>query len=139
VGLATDGSPIPITFGGRLTGRAAGLSLGALTVQTRSTEKPRVPAHHRAVLRIRRRSAPVPAGGYGWNEYQLRLNTDPSRKLAASVTGIVGGLWSGTQRTVNAAVTWQPSHRFRVSLGLGLAPADEIDHAWPKGPAKRRG
>jgi hypothetical protein len=69
-------------------------------------------------FRIRRGSPSVPAGGYGWNEWQIRVNSDPSRALSGSLTGIVGGLWSGTQRTVNATLTLKPSYRFRLSLGL---------------------
>lgn len=73
---------------------------------------------------IHRGSDPIPPGGYGWTPYQLRVNTDPSRTFSAGITGIVGGLWTGTQRTINAEVAFKPSHRFRVSLGVQRTRAD---------------
>jgi hypothetical protein len=67
---------------------------------------------------IRGGSPAIPAGGYGWTEYQLRGDSDPSRPLTFSFTAITGGLWSGTQRTLNWAVGVRPSYRFRVNVGL---------------------
>lgn len=63
-------------------------------------------------------SPPIPPGGYGWNEYQLWLSTDASRPVSASIRAIGGGLWSGTQRTLQATVTVKPSYSFRAALGL---------------------
>lgn len=71
-----------------------------------------------APLSLSARIPPVAAGRYGWTEYQLRYNTDPSRRFAVSLTGIVGGLWSGEQKTLNVGMTFQPSYRFRATLGL---------------------
>lgn len=73
---------------------------------------------------IHRDLRPIEAGEYGWTEYQLRVSSDPSRTLAASVTGILGGLWSGTQRTVRATVTVKPSYRFRADVGVSRTSAD---------------
>lgn len=88
-------------------------------------------------LRLSRHAPPVAPGGYGWNEYQLRFNSDPSRAVSFTVTGIAGGLWSGTQRTVNAGVTVRPSHRFRMSLAvqrtdadLGVPASDFVTAVW---------
>jgi len=88
-------------------------------------------------LRLSRHAPTVPPGGYGWNEYQLRFNSDPSRVLSFSFTGIVGGLWSGTQRTINAGVTVRPSYRFRMSLAvqrtdadLGVPDSDFVTAVW---------
>ena len=61
---------------------------------------------------------PIPAGDYGWTEYQLRGNSDPSKAFSWGFTGIVGGLWSGTQRTVNANATIRPSYRFFLESRL---------------------
>jgi hypothetical protein len=69
-------------------------------------------------FRISRDIDPIPAGSYGWAEYQLRGNTDPSKLVSGGFTGIVGGLWSGTQRTLNANFTVRPSHRFFVETRL---------------------
>jgi hypothetical protein len=69
-------------------------------------------------FRIARGIDPIPAGSYGWVEYQLRGNTDPSRTVSGGFTGILGGLWSGTQRTVNANVTLRPSYKFFLETRL---------------------
>ena len=52
IGLTDEGDPIPITAGIRTTGQIAGLSLGALTVQTERTETE--PAENYSVLRVRK-------------------------------------------------------------------------------------
>ncbi|MFN7978574.1 MAG: DUF5916 domain-containing protein [Vicinamibacterales bacterium] len=66
---------------------------------------------------------PIPAGGYGWNEWQWRINTDPSRAASANITLIRGGLWSGTQRTVNAAVTLRAAAKLRATMGVSTTDA----------------
>jgi hypothetical protein len=53
IGLAEDGSPVPILAGGRLTGRAASFELGLLNMQTRSEAN--TPAENFSVARVRRR------------------------------------------------------------------------------------
>jgi hypothetical protein len=63
-------------------------------------------------------SPPIPPGGYSWTPYELWLSTDPSRMFSGSVRGTVGGLWSGTQRTIQAEVTVKPSYKFKFSLGV---------------------
>ncbi|HVB38378.1 MAG TPA: DUF5916 domain-containing protein, partial [Vicinamibacterales bacterium] len=63
-------------------------------------------------------SPAIPAGRYGWDEYQALFNSDPSRPLSVSLTYTTGGLWSGTQRTLAAAATLRASYHFMVSLGL---------------------
>ncbi len=60
----------------------------------------------------------IPAGSYGWTTWQFKGSTDPSRMVAVGVTGIVGGLWSGTQRTVNTNITLRPSFRFFLDAAL---------------------
>jgi hypothetical protein len=60
----------------------------------------------------------IPAGSYSWAEYQLRGSSDPSRAVSGGVTGILGGLWSGTQKTVNANVTLRPSYKFYLEARL---------------------
>jgi hypothetical protein len=69
-------------------------------------------------LRLSPRVGRVPAGDYGWTEWQLRYNTDPSRMLSAAITLITGGLWSGDQKTANVTLTARPTYKLRVSLGL---------------------
>lgn len=75
-------------------------------------------------FRINRDVDPIPVGGYGWNEYQLRLSSDASRRISGGFTGTVGGLWSGTQRTVNLNLSVKPSYRFRATVGMQRTAAD---------------
>jgi hypothetical protein len=60
----------------------------------------------------------IPPGEYGWNEYQVLAESDHSRVLSASLRYTSGGFWSGTQQTVNAALTFKPSYRLLVDFGL---------------------
>jgi hypothetical protein len=57
-------------------------------------------------------------GYYSWAEYQWRLTSDESRAISVGLTGIAGGLWNGTQRTVNASATVKPSHHLTAGLGV---------------------
>ncbi len=59
----------------------------------------------------------LPAGPYGWNELGVLWNTDPSRPVSLSSRWAFGGLYNGTQKTVNATLTWRPDFHLRVSLG----------------------
>ena len=52
IGLTSNGDPLPIAAGARLTGRAAGVGLGVLSVQTESS--PLRPSENFTVLRARR-------------------------------------------------------------------------------------
>lgn len=67
---------------------------------------------------------PIPPGGYHWNEWMLRGSTDPSRKISLNATGIVGGLWSGTQKTIQATFTAKPTYKIEASVGLQRTAAD---------------
>lgn len=60
----------------------------------------------------------LPAGPYGWNEYALLANTDQSRKVSLSSRWTVGGLYEGTQKTVNASLTLRPTYKFRLTSGV---------------------
>lgn len=62
--------------------------------------------------------SPLAPDYYQWTEYQLRFTSDESRAVSVGLTGITGGLWSGTQRTLNGSITLKPSYHFRASLGL---------------------
>ncbi len=62
--------------------------------------------------------SPLAADYYQWTEYQLRFTSDESRTVSLGLTGITGGLWDGTQRTLNGSITLKPSYHFRASLGL---------------------
>ena len=61
---------------------------------------------------------PVPVGSYDWNEYQLRYTSDPSRTISLGLTGITGGLWNGTQQSVNGSITVKPDYHLRTTVGV---------------------
>jgi hypothetical protein len=67
---------------------------------------------------------PIPPGGYHWNEWMVRGSTDQSRAVSLNVTGIGGGLWSGTQKTLQATLTGKPSYRLEASLGVQRTTAE---------------
>ena len=57
-------------------------------------------------------------GIYRWTEWMLRGGTDPSRTVSIDFTTVAGGLWSGTQRTVDLTVTVRPSYHAWGSVGI---------------------
>ena len=75
-------------------------------------------------FRISRDVDPIPAGSYGWAEYQLRGSSDPSKVVSGEFTGILGGLWSGTQKTVNLGMTLRPSYKFFLESKLQRTAGD---------------
>jgi hypothetical protein len=69
-------------------------------------------------------AAPVPAGGYSWNELAIRAGSDASRRLSISGNFETGGLWSGTARTFSLTGTVRPTPQSLVSLGVNRVEAD---------------
>ena len=69
-------------------------------------------------------SAPIAPGLYTWNEWQYYFVSDQSRVLSTSVRYSVGGLYSGTQRTVNGSATIRPNYRFRATVGVQRTAAE---------------
>ncbi len=69
-------------------------------------------------------ASPIPAGGYGWNEHAVFLTTDQSRMFSTSTRIIFGGLYAGTQKTVNGSVQFRPNYRFRATVGLQRTEAN---------------
>ena len=76
-------------------------------------------------FRLYRSVTPLPAGGYAWNEWQLKGATDASRPLSLDFTGIAGGLWSGTQRSVRSTLTFRPTYRLRLAGGISRTDAKQ--------------
>lgn len=70
------------------------------------------------------RGIDIPAGGYGWDEWQLRFASDASRMFSVNVMGVMGGLWSGTQRSVNLSASVRPSYRLRTTVGVQRTDAE---------------
>ena len=67
---------------------------------------------------------PLPAGPYGWNEIGILANTDLSRPLSLQSRWTFGGLYNGSQKSVNATLTWRPDFRLRLSAGVQRTDAD---------------
>ncbi len=87
-------------------------------------------------LALSTRAPAVPAGSYSWTEYQFRYSGDASRPV--SVTGILamGGLWSGTQRTVGATLAIRPNYRLQLSIGAAgrrrISASGRARRSWPR-------
>jgi hypothetical protein len=60
----------------------------------------------------------IAPGGYQWTEWRWLLQTNAARPLSLNMTATRGGLWSGSQSSLNATVTFRPDYRFRVSTGV---------------------
>jgi len=67
-------------------------------------------------LRLHPDSPPIPPGGYSWTTYVWDFTSDSSRALSVGGGITLGGLWSGTQRTLDGTLAYKPSYKFRVSL-----------------------
>ena len=67
---------------------------------------------------------PIPAGLYNWTESMLYFITDQSRLLSANVRYTIGGLYSGTQRTINGTMTLRPNYRFNATFGMQRTAAE---------------
>jgi hypothetical protein len=63
-------------------------------------------------------TATLPAGGYSWNEWTVKGQTDLSRPISLVYVATTGGFWNGTQKTVSGTLAVKPSYRFSTSLGL---------------------
>lgn len=75
-------------------------------------------------LRLNPKVDPLPPGPYGWDEFGLLAQTDQSRQLSLTSRWAVGGLYNGTQRTVNASVTLRPTYRVRLTGGVQRTAGD---------------
>ena len=60
----------------------------------------------------------VAPGGYQWTEWRIMYNTNASRPVSLNLNATTGGLWSGTQNSVNTTLTMRPSYRLRISTGV---------------------
>lgn len=57
-------------------------------------------------------------GDYSWAEWRLLTQSDASRTFSGTATINWGRLWNGTQRSVSATATVQPSAQWRMTVGL---------------------
>ena len=67
--------------------------------------------------------APIPAGGYAWVDHQIKGATDLSRPLSLQYTVIMGGLWSGRQRTQQLSLGVRPSVHLSTTVGVSHTAA----------------
>ncbi len=67
--------------------------------------------------------APLPAGYYEWTPWRLFLSSNSSRTWSVSSQTGWGGLWNGTQTSIQGTVTYRPNAALRVSLGLARTAA----------------
>ncbi len=73
---------------------------------------------------IDRRIDPIPVGSYHWHEWTLKGSTDPSRRISLNARGTIGGLWSGTQETIQTTLTLRPTYKLKGILGVQRTAAD---------------
>lgn len=57
-------------------------------------------------------------GGYQWTEWRWLFQSSAARPVSLNFTATRGGLWSGTQTSLNATVTVRPTYRARLSAGV---------------------
>jgi hypothetical protein len=65
----------------------------------------------------------IAAGGYGWNEWQLKGATDASRAISSEFTLVSGGFWTGTQKAARVTATIHPTSRLRLTGGVSRTDA----------------
>jgi len=75
-------------------------------------------------LRLNPKIDPLAPGPYGWSEFGLLTQTDQSRRVSLSSRIALGGLYNGTQRTINTSVTVRPTYRFRLTGGVQRTAGD---------------
>jgi uncharacterized protein DUF5916/cellulose/xylan binding protein with CBM9 domain len=71
------------------------------------------------------------AGQYGWNEYNLLVETNHSRMFSASLDLTTGGFWTGTQRTTKLGIVVRPSYHLTLDTAL---QRNDIDLPFPMHP-----
>ena len=58
------------------------------------------------------------AGSYRWNEYELQVETNHSRKMSASLVLTTGGFWNGTQKSAKIGIVYRPSYHLTFDAAL---------------------
>ncbi len=88
IGISEAGTPVPIVGGGRLTGKAGGLTLGLMTLQTEAVAEHAIPANNYSVGRVMRE---LPNRSRVGAMVVSRLNTDATDDY--NLTYSVDGRW----------------------------------------------
>jgi hypothetical protein len=117
IGIGVGGELVPIVAGGRLTGRAAGLTLGLLSIQTEQLDAYRVPSNNYSVGRVLHE---LPNRSQVGAIFISRLNTDSTADYNLTY-GVDGRLGIGQSINFDGYVsrTETPSLNGREH-GLGL-------------------
>jgi hypothetical protein len=89
IGIGEEGTPVPILGGGKLTGKAGGLTLGVMTIQTEAVEEQAISANNYSVGRVIRE---LPNRSRVGAMVVSRLNTDATEdyNLTYSADGRLG-------------------------------------------------
>jgi hypothetical protein len=77
-----------------------------------------------APFKINPKYAAIPAGFYDWHVHQIKLSSDPSRKVSLNLDLGKGGLWNGRQESIFPQLRFRPSFRFNVQAGLSRTRVD---------------
>ncbi len=88
IGISDGGAPVPILGGGRLTGKAGGMTLGLMNIETESVGRDGVPANSFSVGRVLRE---LPNRSRVGAMVVSRLNTDSTDDY--NVTYALDGRW----------------------------------------------
>ncbi len=100
IGIGEDGTPVPILGGGKLTGKAGGLTLGAMTIQTEAVEEQAISANNYSVGRVMRE---LPNRSRVGAMVVSRLNTDATEDY--NLTYSLDGRWGiGESMNIDAYV-----------------------------------
>jgi hypothetical protein len=68
--------------------------------------------------------AAIDTGLYKWNEWGLFVISDQSKVVSTSMRVTIGGLYTGTQRTISGTVTIRPTYKFRSTFGIQRTAAE---------------
>ncbi len=74
-------------------------------------------------FRIDGRIESIPEGRHDWTTWVLSGSTNSSRPVSLNYRGTLGGLWSGTQRSISGGITLRPSYKFRTSISVNRTSA----------------
>ena len=140
IGLSGDGTPLRIYGGGRLVGRAGGLDIGFLDLQTASRDL--IPSENFGVLRVRGRV--FNSNSTVGTMVTSRLTSDGHHNVAAGADAVLRTLgeeyltfrWAQTYTSgfANPVVDWKQSRmllRWERRGQIGVSYSGELVHAGP--------
>lgn len=66
----------------------------------------------------------IPAGDYSFADHGMDFNFVPNRKVYGRVAYTYGDFYDGTRQRLFGSAGWQPSPRFRATLGYNISDID---------------